>query len=131
MLVKYANDVIFLTAKLEKLEKEQGQLDKDLTNIKFVLEQRLHNKSRLILTSQSLQNNPPRLNDIYHDDNDEDPWKMITQLRQPTDDNQLKSVTELPDEKIAQLEAELNMTRAELQVTQLLVNEKNDLSLFQ
>jgi uncharacterized small protein (DUF1192 family) len=120
--------VAFLTTKLDKLDKEQGQITKDLSNIKFVLEQRLHNKSRLILSSQSLLNNPPRLNNIYHDD-DDDPWKMITQLRQPTD--HLKSVTELPDEKIAQLEAELNMTRAELQVTQLLVNEKNDLSLFQ
>jgi uncharacterized small protein (DUF1192 family) len=126
--VKYANDIAFLTGKLEKLDKEQSQINKDLSNIKFVLEQRLHNKSRLILTSQSLLNNPPRLNNIYHDEVD-DPWKMITQLRQPED--HLKSVTELPDEKIAQLEAELNMTRAELQVTQLLVSEKNDLSLFQ
>lgn len=39
----------------------------------------------------------------------------------------MEETKSLPDE-IAQLEAELNITRAELQVTQLLVNETSSLS---
>lgn len=38
----------------------------------------------------------------------------------------MEETRSLPDE-IAQLEAELNITRAELQVTQLLVNERDPL----
>jgi peptidoglycan hydrolase CwlO-like protein len=88
----------------------------------------------LILTSKS----------IFHhhlgqpnEDEEEDPWKVINKLRLDFDSlaassstqlGQLNSVMEetrnLPDE-IAQLEAELNITRAELQVTQLLVNERD------
>lgn len=76
---------------------------------------------------------------LVEDEND-DPWRVISQLRQEFDTlaadkdtqlGQLKSVMEetksLPDE-IAQLEAELNITRAELQVTQLLVNEASSSS---
>lgn len=99
------------------------------------IEHRLYNTSRLILSSQSVI-----LNQTLVLDENDDPWKVISQLRQDFDTltadkenqlGQLKSVMEetkgLPDE-IAQLEAELNITKAELQVTQLLVNEASSSS---
>ncbi|EPB90498.1 hypothetical protein HMPREF1544_02707 [Mucor circinelloides 1006PhL] len=133
LLVKYLNNITFLTLKLEKLEKDQAESSTDLSGIRSVLEQRA---SRLILSSKSAILSHSSL---VEDEND-DPWRVISQLRQEFDTlaadkdtqlGQLKSVMEetksLPDE-IAQLEAELNITRAELQVTQLLVNEASSSS---
>ncbi|GAN03005.1 hypothetical protein MAM1_0032d02455 [Mucor ambiguus] len=131
LLIKYSNNFAFLTLKLEKLDRDQAESSTDLSSIRSVIKQRLHNASRLILSSQSvIQNHLSHVEDEH-----DDPWRVISQLRQEFDTlaadkdtqlGQLKSVMEetrsLPDE-IAQLEAELNITRAELQVTQLLVNE--------
>ncbi|CAO3610004.1 unnamed protein product [Mucor fragilis] len=131
LLIKYLNNIAFLTLKLEKLDREQAESSTDLSGIRSVLEQRLYNASRLVLSSQSFIPSQISLMEDEHDD----PWRVISQLRQEFDTlaadkdtqlGQLKCVMEetrsLPDE-IAQLEAELNITRAELQVTQLLVNE--------
>ncbi|KAL7308424.1 Kinesin-like protein kip2 [Mucor circinelloides] len=136
LLVKYLNNITFLTLKLEKLDKDQAESSTDLSGIRSVLEQRLYSASRLILSSKSVILSHSSL---VEDEND-DPWRVISQLRQEFDTlaadkdtqlGQLKSVMEetksLPDE-IAQLEAELNITRAELQVTQLLVNEASSSS---
>ncbi|OAD01726.1 hypothetical protein MUCCIDRAFT_82124 [Mucor lusitanicus CBS 277.49] len=137
LLIKYMNNIAFLTLKLEKLDRDQAESSTtDFSSIRSVLEQRLYNASRLILSSQSVILNRTLLVEDEHDD----PWRVISQLRQEFDTlaadkdtqlGQLKSVMEetksLPDE-IAQLEAELNITRAELQVTQLLVNEASSSS---
>ncbi|CEP11919.1 hypothetical protein [Parasitella parasitica] len=132
LLIKYLNKASLLTLKLDKLEREQAESSRDFSSIKFVLEQRLYNTLKLILSSQSAM--MPHQALVIKDEND-DPWRLISKLRQEFDTlaadkdnqlNQLKTAIEetksLPDE-IAQLEAELNMTRAELQVTQLLVTE--------
>ncbi|KAK4510161.1 uncharacterized protein ATC70_006333 [Mucor velutinosus] len=136
LLIKYVNNIAFLTLKLEKLDRDQAESSTDLSSIRSVLQQRLYNASRFILSSQSVILSHTSLVEDEH----EDPWRVISQLRQEFDTlaadkdtqlGQLKSVMEetrsLPDE-IAQLEAELNITRAELQVTQLLVNEASSSS---
>ncbi|KAI8090384.1 P-loop containing nucleoside triphosphate hydrolase protein [Thamnidium elegans] len=136
LLVRYTNEISFLSLKLEKLERDNQENRHDLVKIKSVLEQRLYCKSRFILTSKSTLNSVQKYIATAEDD-EEDPWKVIDKLRvdfetlaasNSTQFGQLKSVMEetrsLPDE-IAQLEAELNITRAELQVTQLLVNERD------
>ncbi|KAI8644095.1 P-loop containing nucleoside triphosphate hydrolase protein [Parasitella parasitica] len=129
LLIKYLNKVSLIALKLEKLDRDQTESSTDLSSIKSALEQKLYSTSRLILSSQSVISHP-----ALEDEND-DPWRVISRLRQEFDtltadkDNQLKQLKSameetkgLPDE-IAHLEAELNITRAELQVTQLLVNE--------
>ncbi|KAI8091322.1 kinesin motor domain-containing protein [Gilbertella persicaria] len=81
---------------LSKLEKLDKQKQ---SGIQSILEKRLYHTSQAILTAQSFlhrQDTPP-----------------------------LHALSEEGHEKITQLEAELNMTRAELQVTQLLVHESH------
>ncbi|KAL9548658.1 hypothetical protein MBANPS3_005578 [Mucor bainieri] len=142
LLIKYLNNIAFLTLKLEKLDRDQAESlpTTDFASIRSVLEQRLYNASRLILSSQSVHLSHASSAALLAEDEHDDPWRVISQLRQEFDTlaadkdtqlGQLKSVMEetrsLPDE-IAQLEAELNITRAELQVTQLLVNEASSAS---
>ena len=86
---------------------------------------RRHYLSNAILSARSIVYTHNPFNEI-----EDDHWKMISRLRgEYEEDNHLNAVMEeshrsLHDsEKIAKLEAELNMTRAELQVAQLLVDE--------
>ncbi|OBZ83395.1 Kinesin-related protein 11 [Choanephora cucurbitarum] len=125
LLVKYVNDISLLNSKLERLEKEQHEAHKDLSRIKSILERRRHYLSNAILSARSIVYTHNPFNEI-----EDDHWKMISRLRgEYEEDNHLNAVMEeshrsLHDsEKIAKLEAELNMTRAELQVAQLLVDE--------
>ncbi|KAI8372434.1 P-loop containing nucleoside triphosphate hydrolase protein [Blakeslea trispora] len=131
LLVKYTNDISLFNAKLERLEKERHGTHRDLSSIKSILEKKRHHLSSSILSAKSMTNTQHSFNEI-----EDDHWKTISQLRGEYEDSQLNAVMEenhrsLHDsEKIAKLEAELNMARAELQVAQLLVDESTTPSLL-
>ncbi|KAI8992266.1 P-loop containing nucleoside triphosphate hydrolase protein [Pilobolus umbonatus] len=124
-LMKLRKYITLLNSKWDRLMMEQNETD--MSELKNALGQKIHEKSSCVLSSKQ---------PVYLPVEDEtDPWKTVEYLRNKLDRMehekeeeiiQLKAVIAenkgLPD-RIAQLEAELNMTQAELQVAHLFVSE--------
>lgn len=105
-LVKIKKNLVLLHSKLEKMN-EQSE-NGNIGELRNVIGQKIHERTSYILSSKSSQlfNNQREVEEYRHD----------------LDDNKC-----IPD-RIAQLEAELHITKAELQVAQLMVSESIDSS---